>query len=326
MTPRCVGLVANPASGKDVRRVTARASVFDNQEKSAMVRRCLVGIRAFSSAPIRYMPDPHHVARRAVDELRLDAQALDIEIDANVGDTVRAASALRGAAAVIVLGGDGTNRAFAKGWLDAPLIALSTGTNNAFPAMQEATTAGAAAGVLAATRDLPLTGVASQAKAIHIDIDGESPDLALIDAVFTRDRFVGARALDDPSRIKAALLTRADPAGVGMTSVGGFARPMSAAEDAALSVEFDANGTRSVYAALAPGRFERIGISGLRVVGFDDAIRWTGPGVLAFDGERERTLRPGQTATLRAARDGPWVVDVAKVLGFAVCRRGLVNN
>ena len=176
MTPRCVGLVANPASGKDVRRVTARASVFDNQEKSAMVRRCLVGIRAFSSAPIRYMPDPHHVARRAVDELKVDAEALDIEIDAHVGDTIRAARALRGAAAVIVLGGDGTNRAFAKGWLDAPLIALSTGTNNAFPTMQEATTAGAAAGVLAATRDLPLAGVASQAKAIHIDIDGESPD------------------------------------------------------------------------------------------------------------------------------------------------------
>ena len=92
MTPRCVGLVANPASGKDVRRVTARASVFDNQEKSAMVRRCLVGIRAFSSAPIRYMPDPHHVARRAVDELKVDAEALDIEIDAHVGDTIRAAS------------------------------------------------------------------------------------------------------------------------------------------------------------------------------------------------------------------------------------------
>ncbi len=325
MTPRCVGLVANPASGKDVRRVTARASVFDNQEKSAMVRRCLVGIRAFSSAPIRYMPDPHHVARRAVDELKMDAQALDIEIDANVGDTVRAARALRGAAAVIVLGGDGTNRAFAKGWLDAPLIALSTGTNNAFPTMQEATTAGAAAGVLA-TGDLPLAGVAHQAKAIHIDIDGENSDLALIDAVFTRDRFVGARALDDPSRIKAALLTRADPAGVGMTSVGGFARPMSAAEDTALSLEFDASGPNGVYAALAPGRFERIGISELRVVGFEDAIRWTGPGVLAFDGERERTLKPGQTATLRAVRDGPWVVDVAKVLGFAVCRRGFVSN
>ena len=285
-----------------------------------MVRRCLVGIRAFTSVPIRYMPDPHHVAKRAVDELKLDAEPLAITIDADVGDTVRAATALRGAAAVIVLGGDGTNRAFAKGWLDAPLIALSTGTNNAFPAMQEATTAGAAAGVLA-TRELPLAAVARQAKTIHVEIDGETPDLALIDAVLTRDRFVGARALDDPSRLVAALLTRADPAGVGMTSVGGFAHPLDADEDAALALDFDADGAASVLAALAPGRFERIGVSRRRVLGFNDPVRWTGPGVLAFDGERERTLRPGQTATLWAARDGPWVVDVAKVLGHAVrCR------
>ena len=34
-----VGIVCNPASGKDIRRLTARASVFDNQEKLAIVRR-----------------------------------------------------------------------------------------------------------------------------------------------------------------------------------------------------------------------------------------------------------------------------------------------
>ncbi len=28
-----IGIVCNPASGKDIRRLTARASVFDNQEK-----------------------------------------------------------------------------------------------------------------------------------------------------------------------------------------------------------------------------------------------------------------------------------------------------
>lgn len=288
-----------------------------------MVRRCLVGIRAFSDAPIRYMPDAHHVAKRAVDELRIDAEPLDIAIDATVGDTIRAAEALEGAAVVIVLGGDGTNRAFAKGWLDAPLIALSTGTNNAFPKMQEATTAGAAAGFLA-SRDLPLRSVARQAKAIDVAIDGEKSDLALIDTVFTRDRFVGARALDDPSRLVAAVLTRADPAGVGMTSVGGFAHPLADHDDAALALDFDAAAARAVHAALAPGRFARIGIASLRIVPFGDAVYWTGPGVLAFDGERERVLQPGQTATLRVSRNGPWVVDVAKVLAHAAhCRRSM---
>ena len=39
-----VGIVANPASGKDIRRLVARASVFDNQEKQAIVQRALAGM------------------------------------------------------------------------------------------------------------------------------------------------------------------------------------------------------------------------------------------------------------------------------------------
>ena len=322
---RSIGLVANPASGKDVRRITARASVFDNQEKTAMLRRALVGIRAMCDASIRYLPDPHHVARRALDEVGIAGQALPVAVHAEAEDTTRAARALRGAAVVVVLGGDGTNRAFAKGWLDAPLIPLSTGTNNAFPVMREATTAGAAAGVLART-PLPLEHVAVQAKAIHVEIDGEAPDLALIDAVFTTDRFVGARALDEPSRLVSAMVTQADPAGVGMTSVAGFVRPMRGIEDAALALRFGRESRHAVTAALAPGRFERIGIAAAKIVGLGVAEEVVGPGVLAFDGERERVLRSGQRATLRAFRNGPWVVDVGKVLATVAGCKQLIER
>ena len=308
-----MGLVANPASGKDVRRITARASVFDNQEKMAMLRRVLVGVRAMCQAPIRYLPDPHHVARRALQEVGIEGEALPIAVRAEAEDTTRAAQALRGAAVVIVLGGDGTNRAFAKGWLDAPLVPLSTGTNNAFPVMREATTAGAAAGVLARSPML-LRQVAAQAKTIHVEVDGETPDLALIDAVFTADRFVGARALDEPSRLRSAMVTQADPAGVGMTSVAGFVRPLSANEDAALALRFHQESPHAVTAALAPGRFERIGIAAAKVVALGAAEEVVGPGVLAFDGERERMLASGQRAILRTLRNGPCVVDVGKVL------------
>ncbi len=284
-----------------------------------MLRRALVGIRAISRAPVRYLPDPHHIAKRALDELGIDAEPLAVATASRTEDTIRAACALRGAGAVIVLGGDGTNRAFAKGWLNAPLISLSTGTNNAFPVMREATTAGAAAGMLAEDA-VPLDAVAERAKAIHVHIDGETPDLALIDAVFTSDRFVGARALDDPSKFVSAMLTRANPAAVGMTSVGGFAHPLTTREDAALVLQFQADATRTVLAAIAPGRFERIGLAGAALVGLGEPLRLRGPGVLAFDGERERVLQPGQEATLYTLRDGPWAVDVAKVLMCAAGR------
>lgn len=316
-----VGLVANPASGKDIRRVTARASVFDNQEKTAMVRRCLVGVRAMSDAPIRYLPDANRLVEAALDELGVDAEPLDIVPRNSAADTTRAACALRGAAAVVTLGGDGTNRAFAKGWLDAPLIPLSTGTNNAFPVMREATTAGAAAGVMA-SNSLPIETVANRAKVIHADIEDEPSDVALIDAVLTLERFVGARALADPARFVAAMLTCADPAGVGMTSVGGFAQPLSAREDAALKLAFEAKSGRQVHAALAPGRFERVGLSEVTAIPLGESMRLTGPGVLAFDGERTRVLGDGQHAALTAHRDGPWVIDVSKVLRLAAgCRQ-----
>jgi hypothetical protein len=38
-----VGVVANPASGRDVRRLVTGASVFDNAEKGAMVHRLMAG-------------------------------------------------------------------------------------------------------------------------------------------------------------------------------------------------------------------------------------------------------------------------------------------
>ena len=313
MSPLAVGFVANPASGKDIRRVTARASVFDNQEKAAMVRRCLIGLRAMSDAPIRYLADANRLVESALTELGFEAEAVDVETNGKAADTTDAAVAMRGAGAVVTLGGDGTNRAFAKGWLDAPLIPLSTGTNNAFPVMREATTAGAAAGVLV-SRGIPLEAVAERAKVIHADIEGEAPDIALIDAVLTADRFVGARALDDPGKLVAAMLTRADPAGVGMTSIGGFARPLAARDDAALIIDFDASSPRRVVAALAPGRFESIGLRQTQTVALAEPLQVTGPGVLAFDGERERVLGPGQTAMLRTLRNGPWVVDVRRVL------------
>jgi len=34
-----IGIIANPASGKDIRRLVAHASVFDNREKAHIVRR-----------------------------------------------------------------------------------------------------------------------------------------------------------------------------------------------------------------------------------------------------------------------------------------------
>lgn len=46
MTSSLVGIIANPASGRDIRRLVAHGTVIDNNEKTAIVRRILIGLEA----------------------------------------------------------------------------------------------------------------------------------------------------------------------------------------------------------------------------------------------------------------------------------------
>ena len=317
-----LGIVVNPASGKDIRRLVARASVFDNQEKRAIVRRAIVGALEAGAREFRYMPDTHGLAAEAISDFAGEGSfaAVDSSRTASTLDTTLAAAALReaGCAAVLTLGGDGTNRAFALGWRDAPLVPVSTGTNNVFPTMIEATVAGAAAGLVASGR-LALTDVAAQQKTVHVSIEGEDDDLALVDVVLAADRFVGSRAIWGAERLREALLTRAEPSAVGMTSIGGLLEPLAETEDVALYLRFGPGG-ESVTAPIAPGLYEDIGVASTARIALGQPVEVEGPGVLAFDGERERVLKPGQRATLRVARDGPWVIDVQAALAEAACK------
>ncbi len=315
-----VGILVNPASGKDIRRLVAKASVFDNQEKRAIVRRAITGAVATGASEFFFVPDSNQIAETAIFESRESIRAAPVPCAGvrSMLDSVTGAVGLQqaGCGVVISLGGDGTNRALVKGWQHAPLIPLSTGTNNAFPVLVEATVAGAAAGLIASGL-VKLSSVSTQAKIICIDIEGEEPDLALIDAVLTSDRFIGARALLDSNRLKMALLTCAEPASVGIASVGGLVQPVGREEDRALHLTFSSQG-RKVLAPIAPGYYQQIGIESANRILFDEGVVAVGPGVLALDGERERVLKPGQRATLRVRRDGPWVIDVVQTLAMGV--------
>jgi predicted polyphosphate/ATP-dependent NAD kinase len=325
-----IGIIANPASGKDVRRLVARASVFDNPEKQAIVQRIIAGLEGVlgdSDWQICYLDDAHGIVRRAITSVLGEASCRDHPVmTAETGsaiDTTRAARALKEASAAITLslGGDGTNRALSLGWRDAPLIPLSTGTNNVFPRLMEATVAGAAAGLVASGR-IPIAEVARQQKVIRVEIEDEADDLALVDAVFVNERFIGARALLHPESLSSALLTIADPSAVGITSIGGLIEPLTEQADQGMQITFArlSDADTVVRAPIAPGYYREVGIRELRKVSFQQSLRCEGPGVLAFDGERERVLKPGQSATLTVERTGPHVVDVPATLRLAAGR------
>ena len=141
MSSPLVGIIANPASGRDIRRLVAHGTVFDNNEKAAIVRRVLLGLEAVGIQRVAYMPEHDFgILPRALNELHGQSQLqqtagpLEMPVLGTSADSTRAAQLLveMGAGCIITLGGDGTNRAVARGCGTVPLIPISTGTNNVF--------------------------------------------------------------------------------------------------------------------------------------------------------------------------------------------------
>ena len=135
-------------SGRDVRRLAARARRENPEDKQNQIARAVVGAAAAGATRFLMVPDCFRISRSAVENMNVGAEFdfLDLGgLETTPADTLRAVRAMRdaGAGALLVLGGDGTNRIVAKAWPDAPVVPLSTGTNNVFPVMQEATIAGA---------------------------------------------------------------------------------------------------------------------------------------------------------------------------------------
>ena len=303
-----VGVIANPASGKDIRRLVAHGSVFDNNEKANIVRRVLMGLEAAGVEEVVFMPDYFGVGQRAMAGVSSSLRAgfLDMEVTGTQEDSTTAARLMReqGVKCIITLGGDGTNRVVAKGCGEIPLVPISTGTNNVFPTMMEGTVAGLAAGVVAAQGDAfgDLTWVS---KRLEVYAGGQLVDIALIDVVVSADRFIGARALWDTANIREVFLTRAESHQIGMCSVGGNLCCVQPSDPWGLHLTLGA-GNSTVLAAIAPGLFQRVEVSSFQRLEPDQRMPLSASGgVLALDGERDLELRRGRQVEVMLTQSGP---------------------
>lgn len=325
-TPGPLGILVNPSSGRDVRRLAARAQQQTLESKRNQVARIAVGAAAAGTRQVVVMQDPMRASTAALEHIGIDleVEVLDVGATLKPADTAEAARRMRalGCGAVVVLGGDGTNRVVAGEWADVPLVPLSTGTNNVFPVLAEATIAGAAAGLVASGR-VPLREAAQRAKVVHLQTDG-TRTLALIDAVRLEGDRVGNLMPFDPPMLRDLLLTRAEPAAVGMSPIGGLLEPCSFEDDFAVHVRCTnhAGGGRPLLAPISPGLYQTVHVAETRRIELGETVTIEGPGVLAFDGDREIALDVGETANAEVRRDGPWVVDVNRTLRFAA-RSGL---
>ena len=92
-----IGIIANPLSGRDVRRVAARADTSTPQSKRNQVARIVIGAVAAGAKRVLVMKEPCRVSTSAIENLEIDASLEVVDVDARLdaNDTVRAAEAMR---------------------------------------------------------------------------------------------------------------------------------------------------------------------------------------------------------------------------------------
>jgi|TARA_B100000809_G_scaffold234268_2_gene251600 predicted polyphosphate/ATP-dependent NAD kinase len=325
-----VGIIANPAASKDIRRLVAQGRVVPDWEKVNIVRRVMLGLQAVGANQILAMADSSNLVRRAADDptLAIELEFVDQPPFYSEGDTVRAAAVMAesGVDCLITLGGDGTNRAAVAGTRNLPMVAISTGTNNVFPTMVEGTLAGLAAGLVAGGR-LDLAEVSVSSKILNVYVDGELRDIALIDVALSKERFVASKAIWDMDTLFEVFLTRAEPASIGLSSIGARLEAVSLADEGGLrysiadSEEPEDGPSRTVLAPIAPGVVPPVVISSWQRMA--DGERYSivkRDCTVALDGERAFSVNRTQQLEIEVRRDGPPIIDVELALKVAAAQ------
>ena len=341
MADAVAGIVANPLSGRDIRRLVAKASVFPTAEKANMVQRMLTAFGAAGVERALLSTDLGGISaavlrglrtRRATDPPWPAVEFLEPErITQTARDTVTAVREMgaAGARVIVCLGGDGTARVAASACGKTPLLAVSTGTNNAFPRMREATVAGLAAGLLAAGKVAPEPPHVRRAPVLEVTAAGRT-EIALVDVAVTAAGHVGSRAIWDPATLTELYCTFAEPDGIGLSSVAGLLCPSPRADPdgVALRLGAPADCPTVVRAPIAPGLVADVGVHDWQplTAGTTHRVR-AGRGVIAVDGEREIEFRAADPApAVRLRSDGPWCVDVTAVLAAAARAGSFIND
>jgi predicted polyphosphate/ATP-dependent NAD kinase len=332
MSEPIVGVIANPASGRDIRRLVSGASVANNAEKGAMVFRLMVGLRSAGVRRVLMMDAPDGISSSLLHRLRASAttesgvQLPDVEILDGAStrtalDTVGAVEAMvdRRVAAIVVLGGDGTHRLVAKHCAGLPICALSTGTNNTFPEMREATVAGLATGLFAAGRVRADASLRREA-ALQLTVNGgERRDLALVDIVSSEERFVGARAVWEATGLRELFVAFSSPLAIGLSSITGLLQPTRRGSGEGVYARLGDPGSAptTVYAPLAPGLISPVGVlEHHRIFVGDRHVMDRRPGTITLDGEREIELAGSEEVVVELI-DGPWRLDVDAIMAHA---------
>lgn len=334
-----VGIIANPVSARDIRRVIANATSLQITDRANIVLRVLACLKASGIERVLMMPENggirHHVRRGVERSHNLgehefpELAYLDMTVSGTVDDTIRAADLMRrqGVAAIVVLGGDGTHRAVVSRCGDIPIAGISTGTNNAFPEHREPTITGLAVG-LAVTGRVPGAIAYAPNKKLVVRINDHAAEIALVDVALVTERVVGARALWKPETFRELFVTFADPEVIGMSAIAGLLEPVKRSEAGGLHVLLapSEDAALTLNVPIAPGYMRPIGVASWRklAAGKPHGVQ-IGAGSIALDGERELSFSERDHVSVTLEENAFRTVNVAAVMEHAA-RHGLMRQ
>ncbi|MGE0511670.1 MAG: NAD(+)/NADH kinase [Acidimicrobiia bacterium] len=328
-----VGIVANPSSARDIRRLVADGALVTTHDKVNMLRRMLAGLGSVGVSRALSMTDLGGISAQLADVANGPASKawptldfVDQHLTQSAADTTIAVEAMvaAGAGAIVVLGGDGTNAVVADACGNVPIASISTGTNNAFPRSAEPTVVGIAAG-LVATGALDADEVARRTKALTVRSD-ERRHRALVDVAITTHDSVASGAVWDPSTVREVFSCFAEPHRIGLSSIGAHIRTVRRDDPFGLHLRLGRPAVASVRVPLGPGLMADVDVAEVEELARDTTITVATPfGVVAVDGERAFRFGRHDTVTVTLSADGPRAIDVEAAMELASARGLLIR-
>ena len=333
---RAVGIIANPVSARDIRRIVSHAGNLPINDRANIVLRLLTGLAAADVTDVVVMPENGGIRtqlmrtierERRMGTVRLPAVTyLDMPVTSTFVDSAVAARRMddMGVGAIVVLGGDGTHRVVASSCGQTPIAGVSTGTNNAFPEFREPTITGLAVG-LAVSGRVPADIALALNKRLVVTVNGRH-EIALVDAAVVAERYVGARAIWKTESFRDLFATFGEADGIGMSSLVGLTGPLDRTTPEGRRIRLAPAGTarRTLAFPVAPGLIGKVGVLSVETMTPGVPCRPSvAAGSIALDGERELTFGESDDVSIHLETDAFRTVSVSVCMAFAA-RHGLM--
>lgn len=334
-----VGIIANPVSARDIRRIISHAGNLPINDRANIVLRILTGLSILGVDEVLVMPENGGIRTQLLRTIERETRMglhhfpkvtyLDMPVTCTSDDSALAAKMMReqGVDAIAVLGGDGTNRVVVSECGNTPIAGISTGTNNAFPELREPTITGLAMG-LAVTNIVPSDHAFAFNKRLEVMVN-DRREIALVDVAIVSDRFVGARAIWKTESFRDLFTTFGLPDGIGMSSITGLTRPVGRHEPFGRRVRLTPvdKAQNKIIAPIAPGLIEEVGIDDVETLNPNVRYRPSvAAGSIALDGERELTFSETDEVSIRLQTDAFRTINVADCMAYAAKHRLLTRE